>query len=132
MNTPATETAASAFQIDTGIAVPKISRGINTEAKYPFDKLEVGHSFFVPATEAMPNPGKSLASTVSSASKRYATEDGTRDMKRKNKETGEMETVQVTKYKYARKFIVRTVEENGVKGARVWRIEPEAEDATDE
>jgi len=49
--------------------------------KYPFDALEVGKGFFVPATEKMPEPAKSLASTVSSATARYA------------EETGEMETV---------------------------------------
>lgn len=49
--------------------------------KYPFDALEIGKGFFVPATEKMPEPAKSLASTVSSATARYA------------EETGEMETV---------------------------------------
>ena len=66
--------------------------------KYPFDSLEVGKGFFVAATEKMPEPAKSLASTVSSAQARYA------------EETGEMETVTVKEYE---------VDENGkrVKGA---------------
>ena len=72
------------------------SRGASE--KYPFDSLEVGKGFFVAATEKMPEPAKSLASTVSSAQARYA------------EETGEMETVTVKEYE---------VDENGkrVKGA---------------
>ena len=60
------------------------SRGAG--GKYPFDSLEVGKGFFVAATEKMPEPAKSLASTVSSAQARYADE------------TGEMETVTVKEY----------------------------------
>lgn len=113
----------NAFAIDNAVPIPAIKRSGAATSIYPFDALAVGQSFFVPATEDMPNPGKSLASTVSSASKRYATENGTRTINRKNKETGEMEPVEVPAYTYERKFMVRTVEENGVKGARVWRIE---------
>ena len=72
------------------------SRGASE--KYPFDSLEVGKGFFVAATEKMPEPAKSLASTVSSAQARYA------------EETDELETVTVKEYE---------VDENGkrVKGA---------------
>lgn len=54
--------------------------------KYPFARLAVDEGFFVPATEAMPDPAKTLASTVSSAKARYA------------EETGETETVTVKEY----------------------------------
>jgi hypothetical protein len=140
-NQPANEPATNQgtkpmteFSIDTGVPVPAIKRSGAATSIYPFDALEVGQSFFVPATEDMPNPGKSLASTVSSASKRYATETGTRELTRKNRTTGEQETVTVPTYTYERKFMVRSVEENGVKGARVWRIEPknDAADGDDE
>lgn len=136
MNTPAetaAEAPASEFKIDTGIPVPTIRRAGSATSKYPFDDLPVGGSFFVPATEDMPNPGKSLASTVSSASKRYATKNGTRTINRKadealaaerGVEVGTMVPVEVDAYDYERKFIVRSVEENGVSGARVWRIDP--------
>jgi len=120
------------FNIDNAVPIPAIKRSGAATSIYPFDALAVGQSFFVPATEDMPNPGKSLASTVSSASKRYATETGTRTINRKNKESGEMEAVEVPAYTYERKFMVRTVEENGVKGARVWRIEVGTDDAADE
>lgn len=43
--------------------------------KYPFGGLEVGKGFFVAETEKMPDPAKSLASTVSSATARYAEEE---------------------------------------------------------
>lgn len=122
------ESPATAFAIEDGVKIPAIKRKGSATSVYPFDALEVGQSFFVPATEDTLNPGKSLASTVSSASKRYATENGTRTINRRNKESGEMEQVEVPAYDYERKFIVRSVEENGVKGARVWRVEVEAED----
>lgn len=134
---PAAEAPASAFKIDTGIPVPTIRRAGSATSKYPFDDLPVGGSFFVPATEEMPNPGKSLASTVSSASKRYATKNGTRTINRKadealaqerGVEVGTLVPVEVDAYDYERKFIVRSVEENGVSGARVWRIDPNEDD----
>ena len=103
------------FKIEDGIPVPTISgrgRGGNV---YPFDQLEVGQSFFVANSEDKPNAAKSLASTVSSATARYAvaSEDGATKTNKK----GETVPVMVK----TRKFVVRRVEENGVKGARVWR-----------
>lgn len=85
------------FNIEEGIPVPAPRRGIQLEPRYPFNLLNVGQSFMVPATPERPNPAKNLASTVSSANKRLA-----KDKKR---------------------FIVRPVEEKGVKGARIWRVE---------
>lgn len=132
MNTEATAATAAprSFAIETGVAIPSIKRSGAAASIYPFDKLEVGQSFFVPATDEMPNPGKSLASTVSSASKRYATENGTREINRKV--DGVMTKVTVPAYVYERKFVVRSVEENGVKGARVWRVEPADHEDGDE
>ena len=89
----------SSFAIDDGIALPS-ARGGKGGSVYPFDSLQPNQSFFVPATEARPNPAKSLASTVSSATKRY---EGAEP---------------------ARKFTVRSVDETAQgrgKGARVWR-----------
>lgn len=115
MNT-ATNTAApaaaapSAFVIEDGFAIPTASgrgRGGNT---YPFDALAVGQSFFVPNSEDKPNAAKSLASTVSSATARYA--EVVEGQFKTNKKG---EQVHVTRD--TRKFIVRSVEG----GARVWR-----------
>lgn len=123
-NTEATSTTAETgktqkvktmFKIEDSIPVPTISgrgRGGNV---YPFDQLEVGQSFFVANSEDKPNAAKSLASTVSSATARYAVADESGATKTTKK--GEVVPVMVE----TRKFIVRSVEENGVKGARVWR-----------
>lgn len=93
-------TTPSAFAIDDGIAIPP-SRGGRNRSVYPFDQLTVGQSFHVPASEAKPNPAKSLASTVSSANKRNA-KDGASGFK----------------------FEVRSVDATDTRGAgaRVWRI----------
>ena len=97
-NTSTTSAATSAFAIEDGIALPAGRGGRNANV-YPFDQLGVNQSFHVPATEAKPNPAKSLASTVSSATKRYADQTP------------------------ARKFVVRSVDASDPRGAgaRVWR-----------
>ena len=110
-----TEKVKSMFKIENEVPIPAISgrgRGGNV---YPFDQLAVGQSFFVPNSESKPNAAKSLASTVSSATARYAvaSEDGATKTNKK----GEVVPVMVE----TRKFVVRSVEEGGVKGARVWR-----------
>ena len=110
-----TEKVKTMFQIEENVPVPAISgrgRGVKV---YPFDQLAVGQSFFVANDESRPNAAKSLASTVCSATARYAvaSEDGATKTNKK----GEVVPVMVE----TRKFVVRSVEENGVKGARVWR-----------
>lgn len=104
------------FALDAGVPLPTIRRGGRGGEVYPFDEMQVGQSFFVPSSESKPNPAKSLASTVSSATARYAVpaEDGSTKANRK----GEAVPVMVE----VRKFVVRSVEEDGVSGARVWRI----------
>lgn len=113
--TGTTQKAKSMFKIENSIPVPTISgrgRGGNV---YPFDQLEAGQSFFVANDESKPNAAKSLASTVSSATARYAVPSA--DGATKTNKAGETVPVMVE----TRKFVVRSVEENGVKGARVWR-----------
>lgn len=110
-----TQKVKTMFKIEDSIPVPTISgrgRGGNV---YPFDQLEVGQSFFVANSEDKPNAIKSLASTVSSATARYAVPSA--DGATKTNKKGETVPVMVE----TRKFVVRSVEENGVKGARVWR-----------
>lgn len=116
MNASQTPAAAAApaskpqFAIEDGIALaPVTGRGRGGET-YPFDQLQPGQSFFVPNTEAKPNVAKSLASTVSSATRRYAEEiPGETRVDRKGNT--------VPAIKETRKFVVRAVEG----GARVWR-----------
>ena len=107
---PAASAAPSSFAIEDGIAMPTASgrgRGGNV---YPFDALNVGQSFFVPNTAEKPNAAKSLASTVSSATARYAE---VIEGQFKTNKKGE----QVPATRETRKFVVRSVEG----GARVWR-----------
>ena len=110
-----TEKVKSMFKIEESIPVPAISGRGRGGKVYPFAQLEVGQSFFVANDESKPNAAKSLASTVSSATARYAVpaEDGSTKTNKK----GEVVPVMVE----TRKFVVRSVEEDGVKGARVWR-----------
>lgn len=107
-----------AFEIQSDIAIPTgRSAGAGVKSKFPFDKLEKGQSFFVEASEQWPEPHRNLASTVSSATQRYAEVDpaGGTHLDRKGNT--------VPDKIYNRKFIIREVEENGKKGARIWRTE---------
>lgn len=116
--TGATQTATAGkngFVLEAGVPLPTIKRGGRGGEVYPFDEMGVGQSFFVAASEDKPNPAKSLASTVSSATARYAVPSA--DGATKTNKKGETVSVMVE----VRKFVVRSVEENGVKGARVWR-----------
>lgn len=90
LSTPVAEETSSAaaaakpepmqFEVVTLATLPPIMRGGSKSDSYPFDKLAVfpnpGNAFFVPVSDARPNPAKSLASTVASATKRYAKSDG--------------------------------------------------------
>lgn len=111
---------ATNFAVVADIPMPGASRGGRGSETYPFDSLQAGQSFFVPATEAKPNPAKSLASTVTSANERYAVEiEGETRVNRKGN------TVPATRQE--REFAVRSIEDGapwghpGVKGAGVWR-----------
>lgn len=72
--------APSKIEIVTLTEMPGINRGGVKAEQYPFEELkpfpQPGNSFFVPASETRPNPAKTLASTVASATKRYKSKDG--------------------------------------------------------
>jgi len=106
----ATQAVKVEFTLDSDVAIPSITgRGRASGGSiYPFDRMAVGQSFFV-AKEA-----KSLASTVSAANNRYATDHATETRTNKKGET-------VPKKVLTRQFIVRTVTENGTEGSRIWR-----------
>ncbi len=114
----------SNFGIIDGAVLPVSKRGGGgggAPIKYPFDQIQVGQSFFVPATAKLPNPLKTLGSTISSANIRYADKIGEKEVTRakrgeKNKlvldANGQkiMETKTVPEYKFNRKFSIRGVE----------------------
>lgn len=118
---PASVPAApkAVIEIATGLDLPTAQRNVTKEEVYPFSKLEVGQSFFVGIDS------EKFASTVSSASRRFA------------EKTGEMQTSkrngkQVPVLKYTRKFTARSVKagqkySNGFTetqdGTRVFRIQ---------
>lgn len=75
--TDETDETAPQIQIDDGVPIPEST--YHRKAKYPFNELQAGQSFFV-ATE------KSLASTVTAANKRAA--DGVKYVGRNVTENG--------------------------------------------
>lgn len=111
---------AMIFEIET-VPLPPAKRGGpgvgNT--KYPFDKLEVGQSFFVPATADKPEPWKSLGSTVTSATARFdelvTNADGSPKMRENRK--GNI----VQEVKHTRVFVIRKDKKGDVEGARIGR-----------
>lgn len=114
-------TKVSEFLIED-VALPAAKRGGNGKVgntKYPFDALEVGQSFFIPATAERPNPVKALASTVTSANARYAVEvkdEAGVVQTRTNRKGREVPVVE-----YQRLFGIRKDTKDGVEGARIGR-----------
>lgn len=112
-----TENPEPKFEIDSGIPMPKSNRRVR-QAIYPFDALEVGQSFHVPATDERPNPAKSLASTVSSANRRYAVEiPGETRVDRKGN------TVPATRQERKFRVTAAAADDPRGAGARVFRVE---------
>lgn len=122
------------FTLEKAALPPVSGRGRTAGSeRYPFSEMEVGHSFFIPASAEMPEPAKSLASTVSGATKRYAeiVPGETREVTVKGKD-GNPDTVKhVPVLKETRKFVVRSrtaaAEQaegfsHGNDGARVYRV----------
>jgi hypothetical protein len=110
-------TLKSTFVIEDNIPLPKSKRGGKRESAYPFDALQVGQSFFIPASEKHPEPAKSLASTISGAMKRYDVEVPGETKEVMNPKTKEKHTVPKTAH--TRVFQLRAVEG----GARCWRTQ---------
>lgn len=124
------EGTTETFELITN-AIPPASKRGNTgggaPVKYPFDKMELGSSFFVGVSTKLPNPVKTLGSTVSSANMRYATETGQTKQVERAKRDGKkaaldangakiMETKTVPIYKFERKFSIRPVKAGIVYG----------------
>lgn len=63
------------FELQTGFEPPAKKRGGRSGSVYPFEKMEVGQSFHIPATEDRPEPWKSLASSVSAATAKFSVVD---------------------------------------------------------
>lgn len=109
--------AASSFAIIDNAKLPSAARGGRNGPVYPFDDLNVGQSFFVPATADKPEPAKSIASTATSAAKRFAepvkNPDGSPVME---EYTVRGETKTREKLNYTRRFAVKSVEKGKTYG----------------
>lgn len=121
-NAPAAAPVASnGFKIVSNVPLPTSKRGSAGDKKYPFDALQVGQSFFVPATPDF-DPIKKLGSTVSSATARYAVEIPGQTRTARNGEV-------VPATRQTRRFVMRKVADGeayghpGVAGAGIFRIE---------
>lgn len=129
---PAAPAAAAApkpsFNVVMSVPVPESNRGGNKgKSIYPFEGMAVGASFFIPATAETPDPAKSLASTATSATRRYdevVTENGVAVQ-----ETVKVKGKEVTREKkrHTRVFVMRPIADGapwgspGVPGAGVFR-----------
>lgn len=109
---------APAFAIESGIAVPAITReGAGRKAKYPYDQLEKGQSFFVPNSAVKGKDSfKSLASVNAQNNAKYSEEIPGQTRINRN-------GVEVPATRPIRKFAVRRwTEKDGTEGARVFRL----------
>ena len=125
--TPAGTTALNAESEKKMADAPKflispkaeVKRGSGRSDKYPFAEFpaptEDGQTakFFVPATDNMPEPWKSLQSTISTASKRYAKPSG---------KTKKVAGKDRPEYDYERRFRVFRATHEGVTGAFIERV----------
>ena len=131
---PAAEQAAKpTFQLEKATLPPISGRGRAGTELYPFEAMQVGDSFFVPNGEGKENAAKSLASTVSSATKRYAEviPGEFKTVTVKGKDGAPDSTKQVPALRETRKFVVRSRTAaaeaaegftHGKDGARAYRV----------
>lgn len=119
-----TATGKPSFAIETIDAPTSKPRGGGGVNIYPFDDLPAPGTdgkvaaFFVPATDAKPEPWESLQSAVSAATRRYATKTGEKAFAKADGSQGTRAT-----YDYTRKFKLSEGERQGVKGAWVSRTQ---------
>ncbi len=98
--------AAEKFEIEKGLPIPAYIRGNGLKgSKYPFAKMEIGDSFFVPVKGIMGNPvtRKQLAQLQRSLCQTA----------RKYRQHGHPEF----------KVSTRTINTDKEKGVRIWRVE---------
>jgi len=128
---PATPAAPKLISpIVTGIAIPEAKKGGNKgKSIYDFENMPVGGAFFIAATAEVKEPWKTLASTATSATRRYdetVMENGVPVM-----ETVKIKGKEVTREKkvHTRVFVMREIKDGapfgqqfaGMAGAGVFR-----------
>lgn len=121
---PATAPAAPLVRSNFVIAsvpLPDTKRSGRKSNTYPFDELAVGQAFFVPASADMPNPHKSLASTVAGAMNRHAVPTGTQRVNRKGKTVDDMKRTRIFELRKVEDGAIFGEQYKGTTGAGVWR-----------
>lgn len=117
----AAASAVPTFSFVVGPSLEKPERSGGRKNKYPFADFPaptldangkpLTAKIFIPATEAMPNPAKSLSSTVSQASRDFATVSGTKPAKDR---TGK--DIMRNVYDFTRKFAIVAGEQTNADG----------------
>lgn len=126
---PAAATAAApagdkpSFALVSGIAIPERKRGtIGPRGEtYPFGTMEVGQAFFIAATAEKPNPERSFASSVASATQRYAVPKVPAETRVTRSGNAVPVTVPGRVFRIARVEDGAAFGQAGVPGAGVWR-----------
>ena len=85
--------ASRTFEIEDNVPLPTKRVGVKGESIYPFATIGIGQSFFVAATDAIPEPWKTLTSMASRM---------TRDL-------------------HPNKYITARQDKDGKPGVRIWR-----------
>lgn len=67
---PALPVTSKGIAIETDVPLPA-NIDSASRSRYPFDSLQVGHSFFLANTPEVPSQRKRMASTVANANKKY-------------------------------------------------------------
>lgn len=137
----------STFTVRTDIAPPVgiKRRGPNGGSKYPLDTMEVGQSFHVAKTAAVPDPAGTMASSIANSRVKFAVKvnnpDGmpkmiTKTVRTYKSENGKLlkedgkrvidteKEVTVQETTLGRDWVVATVDASDPEGvgARVWRV----------
>lgn len=115
----------SAFGLITNAEVPKVTRsggGGGQKAKYPFEHMEIGHSFYVSNADVKGGDAmKTLSATVANWNEKFKEPTGetktvTRVVRGKDRKAvivdgvKQMETVTIPKKRSLRKFVCRNVQ----------------------
>lgn len=109
----------SQFAIITNATIPESKRGAGRVAgpsKYPFDSLPVGGSFFVPVSDDVPTPMKTMGSAVVNATNKHRIDTGQTKVVERTKKDAQgnkvKESVTVPVWDYPVKFTMRSVKKD--------------------
>ena len=114
----ASATGTEEFTIETGIEIPVQRVREEGKMQFPFDKMEIGQSFFVKAGYKN-KTGNDLAKLVNGALSSYLKHFAVDSGKVRETKSGKIQSLKL----YTRKYLIRKDASGGV---RVWRVEGDA------